>query len=129
MSKDWTLVALNMHSENSWRICDLKTSLELGSVQFSCLVVSDSMQPHGLQHARPPCPFPTPGARLCRVFIYRLIPSHHIGYWNTCSVVCLSMSSPDSPSWKTCSKNGSVKGWVDFSLSPNMGDISELISY
>ena len=28
--------------------------------QFSCLVVSDSL--HGLQHARLPCPSPTPGA-------------------------------------------------------------------
>ena len=24
--------------------------------------MSDSLQPHGLQHARPPCPSPTPGA-------------------------------------------------------------------
>ena len=31
------------------------------SVQFSCSVVSDSLQLHGLQHARPPCPSPTPG--------------------------------------------------------------------
>ena len=30
------------------------------SVQFNS-VVSDSLQPHGLQHARPPCPSPTPG--------------------------------------------------------------------
>ena len=29
--------------------------------QFSRSVVSDSLQPHGLQHARPPCPSPTPG--------------------------------------------------------------------
>ena len=29
--------------------------------QFSCLVISDSFQPHGLQHARPPCPSSTPG--------------------------------------------------------------------
>ena len=28
--------------------------------QFSCSVVSDSLWPHGLQHARPPCPLPTP---------------------------------------------------------------------
>ena len=33
----------------------------LGSVQFNRSVVSDSLQPHGLQHARPPCPSPTPG--------------------------------------------------------------------
>ena len=31
------------------------------SVQFSRSVVSDSMRPHGPQHARLPCPSPTPG--------------------------------------------------------------------
>ena len=31
------------------------------SVQFSCSVMSDSLRPHELQHARPPCPSPTPG--------------------------------------------------------------------
>ena len=31
------------------------------SVQFSSSVVSDSLQPHGLQLAKPPCPSPTPG--------------------------------------------------------------------
>ena len=33
-----------------------------GSVQLSCLVVSNSRQSQGLQHARFPCPSPTPGA-------------------------------------------------------------------
>ena len=33
----------------------------LSSVQFSPSVVSDSLQPHESQHARPPCPSPTPG--------------------------------------------------------------------
>ena len=32
----------------------------LSSVQFSRSVVSDSLPPHELQHARPPCPLPTP---------------------------------------------------------------------
>ena len=41
------------------------------SVQFSCSVVSDSLWPHELHHARPPCPLPTPGVHpnpcpLCR---------------------------------------------------------------
>ena len=31
------------------------------SVHFSRSVVSNSLRPHGLQHARPPCPSPTPG--------------------------------------------------------------------
>ena len=30
------------------------------SVQFSCSVMSDSLRPHESQHARPPCPSPTP---------------------------------------------------------------------
>ena len=30
-------------------------------VQFSHSVVSDSLRPHESQHARPPCPSPTPG--------------------------------------------------------------------
>ena len=32
----------------------------LSSVQFSHSVVSDSLRPHESQHARPPCPSPTP---------------------------------------------------------------------
>ena len=35
--------------------------LRFSSVQFSCSVVCDSLQSHELQHARPPCPPPTPG--------------------------------------------------------------------
>ena len=39
----------------------IKKEDKYSSVQFSCSVMSDSLQPHGLQHARPPCPSPTPG--------------------------------------------------------------------
>ena len=35
--------------------------IEGTSVQFSYSVVSDSLRPHEPQHARPPCPSPTPG--------------------------------------------------------------------
>ena len=34
---------------------------KFSSVQFSCLVMSNSLWPHGLQHTRPPYPSPTPG--------------------------------------------------------------------
>ena len=34
---------------------------QIRSDQISCSVVSDSLQPHESQHARPPCPSPTPG--------------------------------------------------------------------
>ena len=39
----------------------LRSPGPLSSVQFSCLVVSDSLRPHEPQHARPPCSSPTPG--------------------------------------------------------------------
>ena len=35
--------------------------LSISSVQFSRSVLSDSLWPHESQHARPPCPSPTPG--------------------------------------------------------------------
>ena len=35
--------------------------LWFSSVHFSRSVVSDSLRPHDSQHARPPCPSPTPG--------------------------------------------------------------------
>ena len=37
------------------------TLYQFSSVQFSRSVVSDSLRPHESQHARPPCPSPTPG--------------------------------------------------------------------
>ena len=42
-----------------WRIQSNWLSWE-NSLQFSLLVVSNSLQLHELQHARPPCPSPTP---------------------------------------------------------------------
>ena len=36
---------------------------QMASVQFSCSVMSNSLRPHGLQHARLPCPSPT--SRAC----------------------------------------------------------------
>ena len=48
------------------------------SVQFSHSVVSDSLQPHGLQHARLPCPSPTPGAYSDIMSIKSMIPSNRL---------------------------------------------------
>ena len=45
-------------------VMTVKEEVELNSVQsvqFSRSVVSDSLRPHELQHARPPCSSPTPG--------------------------------------------------------------------
>ena len=54
-----------------WRnigLCNSRVGKSLGlynifsSVQFNCSAMSDSLWPHGLQHARLPCPSPTPRA-------------------------------------------------------------------
>ena len=37
------------------------------SVQFSHSVTTDSLRPHGSQHARPPCTLPTPGVHSTHV--------------------------------------------------------------
>ena len=39
----------------------MKSPTILVLLQFSYSVVYETLQPHGLQHARPPCPSPTPG--------------------------------------------------------------------
>ena len=44
-----------------FKSCALHLKCKL-SVHFSCSVMSDSLWPHELQHARPPCLSPTPGA-------------------------------------------------------------------
>ena len=46
--------------------------------QFSHSVMSYSLQPHGLQHSRPPCPSPTPRACLNSVSIESVMPSNHL---------------------------------------------------
>ena len=38
----------------------IKRLFSFSSLQFSCSVMSDFLRPHGLQHAKPPCPSPTP---------------------------------------------------------------------
>ena len=41
---------------------EYRSFIWVSSAHFSRAVVSDSLQPHGLQHARLPCPSPTPAA-------------------------------------------------------------------
>ena len=71
----------NKHRETNNTITEIKNTLEgintriseaeegisssakdkIVSVEVSCSVVSDSLRHHEPQHARPPCPSPTPG--------------------------------------------------------------------
>ena len=64
VGKESILITLGYHSallkfaSHAGKFCACPNSLT--SVQFSYSVVSDSLQPHGLQHTRPPYPSPTP---------------------------------------------------------------------
>ena len=102
------------------------------AVQFSHSVMSDSLQPHGLQHTRPPCPSPTPGAYSnscpqswwCHPTISSsLIPfsSHSLGrtVWISLQSKGLSKSSP-TPQFKSI--NSSV---LNFLCSPSVTSIHD----
>ena len=70
--------------------------VQFSSVQFSCSVMSDSLWPHGLQHARLTCPSPTPGA------YSNLCPSN---YW--CHPTILSSAVPFSSCLQSFPASGS----------------------
>ena len=63
-------------------------TLLIPSVQFSCSVMSDSLRPHESQHARPPCPSPTPGVHS---------NSRPSSRWCHPSHLILSSPSPPAP--------------------------------
>ena len=100
-----------------------------GSAQFSHSVTSDSLRPHGLQHARLPCPSPTPGA--CS-------NSCSLCWWChptiSSSVITFSSSLPILPRIRLFSNESVLcirwpKYWsFSFSTSPS-NEYSELISF
>ena len=86
--------------------------------QFSCSVVSNSLRPHESQHARPPCPSPTPGvySNSCPLNW----PSNHL-------ILCCPLLLPPSilPSIGVFSNESALhirspKYWsLNFSISPS----------
>ena len=75
------------------------------SVQFSHSVMSDSLRPHGLQQARPPCPAPTP----------RVYPkSCPLSRWWWCHPTISSLSSSSPPAFNFSQHQGLFK-WVSSS--------------
>ena len=57
----WMLSFKSALSVSCFTFKRLFSSTLLSVIQFSSLVMSDSLWPHEPQHARPPCPSPTPG--------------------------------------------------------------------
>ena len=90
------------------------------SIQFSHTVVSDSLWPHVLQNARPPCPSPTPRVYSNSCSIETVIPSNHL-------ILCHPLLLPPSifPSIRVFSNESVLhirwpKYWsLSFSISPS----------
>ena len=82
----WENQAFTIH--NLWGKMQYLYQLYWVKLKFTCSVVSDSLQPHGLQHARLPCPSPTPGAYSNSLSIVLVMPSNH-----------LILSSPSPPAF------------------------------
>ena len=82
---------------------EAQENLRRGSVQVSCSVVSDSLRPHGMQHARLPCPSPTPRvySNSCPSSRWCHQPSH-------------PLSSPSPPAFNLSQDQGLFK-WVSSS--------------
>ena len=88
---------------------------------FSCSVMSDSLRPHGQQHARLPCPSSTNSQSLLKFMsVQSVMPSNHL-------VLChpLFLLSPIPPSIRVFSKESVLhirwpKDWsFSFSISPS----------
>ena len=99
------------------------------SVQFSCSVVSNSLPHFGPQHARPPCPSPTP-----RVYSNSFPLSRWCHPTTSSSVIPFSscpQSLPASGSFQTSQlfTSGGQKYWsLSFNISPS-NEYSGLISF
>ena len=82
---------------------------EDGSVQLSRSYVSDSLRPHELQHARPPCPSPTPGvhsdSRPSRWWCHPAISSSVVPFSSCPQSLPASESFPISQQMVTETKN------------------------
>ena len=58
----WHVARYDDQVSHNWSVnIAIELLVNLSLVQFSSSVMSDSLQPHESQHARPPCPSPTPG--------------------------------------------------------------------
>ena len=98
------------------------------SVQFICSVTSDSLQPHGLQHARPPCPSPTPGiySDSCPL-MYLVMRTSHLIFCHPLLLLPSVLPSIRVFSTKLALFIRYTKYW-SFSISPS-NEYSRLISF
>ena len=112
-----------MFAGGRWVLCSVIAWFIISSVQLGHSVLSDSLRPHGLQHARLPCPSPTPRA-WSNSSIESVMPSSHL-------ILCRPLLLLPSifPSQGLFQWVRSPKYWsFSFSISP-FNEYSGLISF
>ena len=126
-SRDWTWVSCMAGRFFTIRVT--KQAIQFSSLQFSHSVMSDIWRPHGLQHARLPCPSPTPRDYSNSCPLSQWCPSNHL-------ILCYPLLLPPSiiPSIRVFSSESVLcirwpKDWsFSFSISPSK-DYSGLIYF
>ena len=91
---------------------------QFSSVHFSHSVMSNSLQPHDLQHARPPCPSPTPGVHS---------NSHPLSQW--CHPAISSSVIPFSSCPQSLPASGSFPMSQLFAWGGQSTEVSALASF
>ena len=122
----WTIQGLLCFSTKEVRATEIREETQMkgiqiaSSVQFSHSVVSDSLRPHELQHARPPYTSPTP-----RVYSNTCPLSQRCHPTISSSVVPFYLLPPIPPSIRVFSNESTLhmrwpKNWsFSFSISPS----------
>ena len=128
--QDWKRsIFIPIPKKSNAKECSNDHTIALISVRFSCSVMSDSLRPHELQHARPPCLSPTPGVHSDSR------PSSQWCHPATSSSVVPFSSCPQSfpasesfPMSQLFARGGQSTGVLAFSIIPSK-EVPGLISF
>ena len=100
-------------------------SASFSSVQFSCSIVSDSLQPHESQHARPLCPSPTPGvhsdSRPSSQWCHPAISSSIVPFFSCPQSLPASESFPMSQLFAWGGQSTGASAWASFLPKKSQG--------
>ena len=114
-----------------WSKTERKTPLQyqFSSVQFSHSVVSNSMRPHESEHARPPCPSPSPGvhsdSRPSSQWCHPAISSSAVLFSSCPHSLPASQSFPMSPFFSWGGQSTGVSALASFLPKKSQGWSSE----
>ena len=117
--ENWQCNKFYLHSEREIKLLLVAAiTTQFSSVQFSCSVMSDSLQPHELQHARPPCQSPTPGvhsdSRPSSHWCHPAISSSVVPFSSCPQSLPASESFPMSQLFAWGGQSTGVSAWASF---------------